>query len=245
MDQIQNFAFDGATGVRVVPIDGEAWFVAKDVAEALGYDWHGTSNISHVPEEWRGVRSVRTPSNDQNMAVLSEQGLYFFLARSDKPKALPFQKWIAGTVVPAIRKNGGYLSPTVDFSDPDNIQKILDAWKVDRRKLEEAKSTIVTMQPAHDFGKSLLDAVDTYFTMNEASKILEPETGMGRNILFAWLRDKKVLRENNTPYQKYIDDGYFRVTEKGTVVGPKVVTMVSNRGIDYIRKLFKKDNERA
>ena len=122
-------------------------------------------------------------------------------------------------------------------------QKTMEVILYWQNHAKELENTIVTMQPAHDFGKILLDAVDTYFPMNEASKILEPETGMGRNILFAWLRDKKILRENNTPYQKYIDDGYFRVTEKGTAVGPKAVTMVSNRGIDYIRKLFKKDNE--
>jgi phage antirepressor YoqD-like protein len=122
-------------------------------------------------------------------------------------------------------------------------QKTLEVILYWKSQAEALDATVTKMLPAHDFGKSLLDAVDTYFPMNEASKILEPLTGMGRNILFAWLRDKKILRENNTPYQKYIDDGYFRVTEKGTAVGPKAVTMVSNRGIDYIRKLFKKDNE--
>jgi phage antirepressor YoqD-like protein len=122
-------------------------------------------------------------------------------------------------------------------------QKTLEVILYWKSQAEALDATVTKMLPAHDFGKSLLDAVDTYFPMNEASKILEPLTGMGRNILFAWLRDKKILRENNTPYQKYIDNGYFRVTEKGTAVGPKAVTMVSNRGIDYIRKLFKKDNE--
>ena len=40
------------------------------------------------------------------MAMLSEQGVYFFLARSDKPKALPFQMWLAGDVLPTLRKTG-------------------------------------------------------------------------------------------------------------------------------------------
>ena len=105
------FAFDAAL-VRVVLDDaGEPWFVAKDVALALGYQWNGISRISHVPEEWRGVTSVVTPSAVQEMHVLSEQGLYFFLGRSDKPGALPFQKWLAGEVLPSIRKTGGYTLP--------------------------------------------------------------------------------------------------------------------------------------
>ena len=83
---------------------GEPLFVAKDVALALGYEWNGNARIAHIPAEWRGVTSVVTPSGTQEMVVLIEQGLYFFLGRSDKPKALPFQKWLTGEVLPAIRK---------------------------------------------------------------------------------------------------------------------------------------------
>lgn len=98
----------GAAVVRTVVIDGEPWFVAKDVAEILGHRWNGSSVIDHVPEQWKGARSVLTPRGNQMMAVLSEQGVYFFLGRSDKPAALPFQMWIAGDVVPMIRKTGSY-----------------------------------------------------------------------------------------------------------------------------------------
>jgi prophage antirepressor-like protein len=106
-----NFSYEDRL-IRTVIRDGDPWWVAKDVAEALEYVWKGTAGtISHVPEEWRGVCSVQTPSGVQEMAVLSEQGLYFFLGRSDKPLALPFQKWIAGEVVPSIRKTGSYALP--------------------------------------------------------------------------------------------------------------------------------------
>jgi hypothetical protein len=97
--------------IRALDKAGGPWFVAKDVVEALGYTWNGTARIAHVPEEWRGVTSVVTPSGKQEMAILSEQGLYFFLNRSDKPAAMPFQKWIAGEVVPSIRKTGSYAAP--------------------------------------------------------------------------------------------------------------------------------------
>ena len=81
----------------------------SDVALALGYQWAGIRNIQHVPVEWRRVESVSTLRRGmQESWFLSEQGLYFFLGRSDKPGALPFQKWLAGEVLPAIRKTGGY-----------------------------------------------------------------------------------------------------------------------------------------
>lgn len=107
MTAITPFRFD-SHAVRVIDVAGEPWFVAKDVALALEYAWNGMDCIRHVPEKWRGVRSVLTPYGAQEMAVLSEQGLYFFIGRSDKPKALPFQEWLAGEVLPAIRKTGGY-----------------------------------------------------------------------------------------------------------------------------------------
>lgn len=99
------------SSIRVVYRDGEPWFVAKDISDALEYNWKGTSGtIKHVPEVWRGVLSVQTPSGEQEMAVLSEAGMFFFLNRSDKPKALPFQMWLAGDVLPSIRKTGSYTA---------------------------------------------------------------------------------------------------------------------------------------
>jgi prophage antirepressor-like protein len=101
--------------VRVIVINGEPWFVAKDVALALKYP--PTSNparlFSHVPEEWRGVKPIHTRSENgvtqsRDTLCVSEQGLYFFLGRSDKDKALPFQKKVAGEVVPQIMRRGSY-----------------------------------------------------------------------------------------------------------------------------------------
>lgn len=102
------FAFDCALVRVIVDEAGESWFCAKDVALALDYLWNGFKNIQHVPEEWRVVESVSTSFGTKETWFLSEQGLYFFLGRSDKPKALPFQKWLAGEVLPSIRKTGGY-----------------------------------------------------------------------------------------------------------------------------------------
>lgn len=106
------FAFEENL-VRVIRDDeGNPWIVAKDVALALEYQWAGIRNVQHVPEEWRRVESVSTlRRGEQETWLLSEQGLYFFLARSDKPGALPFQKWLAGEVLPSLRRRGVYRLP--------------------------------------------------------------------------------------------------------------------------------------
>jgi prophage antirepressor-like protein len=83
-------------------VNDEIHFIAKDVAEKLGYTWNGGQRVEHVPEEWKGGTSVVTQYGTQEVITLSEQGLYFFLGRSDKPAALPFQKWIAGEIIPSM-----------------------------------------------------------------------------------------------------------------------------------------------
>lgn len=128
------FGFEGRD-VRVVMRDGDPWWVAKDVAEILGYSWNGTARIEHVPEPWRGITSVVTPSGHQDMAVLSEQGLYFFLGRSDKPKALPFQMWLAGEVVPNIRRTGMYVLPQGAPSQGQLLVAMAQAFEEQERRL--------------------------------------------------------------------------------------------------------------
>jgi prophage antirepressor-like protein len=117
MSDLQVFNFESRE-IRTVVIGGEPWWVAKDVAEALGHEVFNSHLLDKVPDEWKGMKQIHTPGGEQNMACLSEQGLYFFLSRSDKPLALPFQKWVAGEVVPSIRKTGGYGLPGVRAVEP-------------------------------------------------------------------------------------------------------------------------------
>ena len=111
--EILSFSFESSSSSsRVIEVDGEPWWVAKDVAEALEYAESTLSNMSdtikHVPDEWKGRVPIPTLGGIQELLCLSEPGLFFFINRSDKPKAIPFQKWLAGEVLPAIRKRGYY-----------------------------------------------------------------------------------------------------------------------------------------
>ena len=117
------FNFSGHP-IRIIVRDGEPWFVAKDVMAALAYSGHSAPAkvCEHIPEEWKGVNPIHTLGGQQKLLCLSEPGLYFFLGRSDKQTALPFQKWVYGEVLPSIRKTGGYAKPT---ADADRIDKAL------------------------------------------------------------------------------------------------------------------------
>jgi BRO family, N-terminal domain len=102
------FTFEGRP-LRVITNNDGSWcVVAKDVVEALDSKWDGRKCVAHVPEQWRMVGLVPTIQGKKQTQLLLEQGLYFYLGRSDKPKALPYQIWIAGEVVPTIRRTGEY-----------------------------------------------------------------------------------------------------------------------------------------
>ncbi|MBQ7220743.1 MAG: hypothetical protein IJS28_07175 [Synergistaceae bacterium] len=116
-NQLQVFSNNSFTVRTTRDEDGTVWFVAKDIAECLEYSEATISNnISNlfkaVPEIWKGNKRIITPGGEQEMTCLTEQGVYFFLGRSDKPKALPYQMWIAGDVVPSIHATGSYSVTT-------------------------------------------------------------------------------------------------------------------------------------
>jgi hypothetical protein len=94
MSNMLQFAFDN-NEIRVsCDQDGEPWFVAKDVAEALEYTWSGSATTKHIPDEWKGVEWISTHGGMQKMNVLTKQGLLYFLARSDRLKArLLMKQW--------------------------------------------------------------------------------------------------------------------------------------------------------
>lgn len=135
MPSLTPFRFD-SHAVRVIDVAGAPWFVAKDVAMALDYVWQ-PNLIAHVPEKWRGINPINTPYGEQKMLCLSEHGLYFFICRSDKPKALPFQEWLAGEVLPTIRRTGEWrgvtsvMTPSADLERLRAQRNALFAWLIE------------------------------------------------------------------------------------------------------------------
>ena len=116
---------NGQFTVRSIKEDGEIWFVARDIATALEYQKSSVDSINKlmaiVPDIWKGRKRFLTPGGEQEMLCLTEQGVYFFLGRSDKAKAQPYQVWIASEVVPSIRKTGTYSVNRSECSLPGGV----------------------------------------------------------------------------------------------------------------------------
>ena len=257
---VQVFNFEQKQ-TRIVMVDGEPWWVAKDVAEALGYSGTSLETIgklfAHVPEEWKDRKRIPTLGGEQEMLCLSEQGLYFFLGRSDKPKALPYQKWIAGDVVPSIRKHGAYMTPQMAeevLSNPDLIiglaQKLKDEQSRNTELAQEnaaLEARIAQDRPKVLFAESV-KASEGCITIGTLAKILrQMGIDMGRNRLYAFLRKNGYLMRRkgadwNKPTQKSIERGLFEmlgetVNRAGELLS-KATSRVTGKGQVYFVTLF-------
>lgn len=93
--------------VRTVQVDFEPWFVARDVCDRLGIVRVDRA-VANLDADEKGAHSVSTPGGPQEMVILSEPGLYKLIARSRKPEARAFDRWVRHEVLPSIRKTGGY-----------------------------------------------------------------------------------------------------------------------------------------
>lgn len=99
--------------IRTLTIDGEPWFVASDVAKALGY--RDAFNMARrIDTDDMGTHSVSTPGGTQEVGILSEPGLYSAILGSQLESAQGFKRWITREVLPTIRKTGGYTRSEVN-----------------------------------------------------------------------------------------------------------------------------------
>lgn len=123
--------------LRVVLRDGEPWFVAADVCEALSIE-NNRNATARLDDDEKGVHSMDTPSGDQEMTVINESGLYSLILGSRKPEAKKFKKWVTSEVLPAIRKTGRYVAPQaapvyeqISANDHKNLQRVV--WMICNR----------------------------------------------------------------------------------------------------------------
>ncbi len=123
--------------------DGEPWFVAADVCDAL--ELRDTSNVvARLDDDERGTHTVRTPSGDQEMLIINESGLYSLVLTSRKPEAKKFKKWVTGTVLPEIRKTGSYGKPVLPTTFIEALEVLITSKKAEQLAIEQRDHAIAT-----------------------------------------------------------------------------------------------------
>lgn len=234
MNELQIFNNEDFGEVRTVVIEGRPWFVAKDITECLGYQNGRDALYKHVDEEDKGVAKCDTLGGAQDLSVINESGLYSLILSSKLPEARKFKHWVTSEVLPTIRKTGGYKLPQ-SFSEA--LQLAADQAE----RIEALKKRNEELIPKAEFFDAVTDS-KTAISIGETAKVLD--AGIGQNKLFAFLRDNNILKSDNTPYQRYIDMGYFRVVEQKYEVHGEIKisikTLVFQKGIDFIRRLLNK-----
>jgi len=241
--------------LRACELDGEVWFVASDVAKALGY--RDAFNLTRrLDEDEKGTHSASTLQGNQEMTVINEGGLYNAVLGSKLDSAKAFKRWVTHEVLPSIRKHGGYLTDeklAEALSDPDTIIRLATDLKAERAKLKRLQAENDAMVPKALFADAV-SVSDTCILIGALAKLLRQNgVQMGQNRLFAWMRENGYLmsregQDYNLPTQASMDKGLFRVKER-TIANPDGstritrTTVVTGKGQQHFVDLFLEGGE--
>lgn len=238
--------------LRIVMVNEEPWFVAKDIAEKLGYSNPQKAVRNHVDDEDKGVNEMGTPGGKQNIIIINESGLYSLILKSKLPEAKQFKRWVTSEVLPSIRKDGGYIATSSDMSDEEIMAKaLMVAQKTIERKnleLQEHKRIIEEQKPKVVFADSVSNSNDLILVRDLAKIISQNGVTIGEKKLYAWLRDNGYLIKQkgssyNTPKQQYITSGLFKVIER-VIANPvgdnkiSLTTKITSKGQQYFVNKF-------
>lgn len=193
--------------------NGEPWFVASDIAKALGYG-DATHMTRRLDEDEKGLRSVETPGGEQQMTVITEAGMYSAVLGSKIVGARRFQRWVTHEVLPALRRDGAYVASSGDEDDETLMARALLAAK---RAIDRKDALIAEMKPKALFADSVAASDGTCLVGELAKMMTQAGFVIGQNRLFALLRDDGFLGKSgsnrNVPLQRYVEMGLFKIKE--------------------------------
>ena len=215
MTNIQIFNNTQFGQVRAVTIDGEPWFVGKDVAERLGYTNPQKAIRDHVDDEDKGVNEMFTPGGKQQVPIINESGLYSLVLSSKLPTAKAFKRWITSEVIPSIRRRGGYINGQDQLSPEELMARALVVAQqtlADReRRISELTVTTQIMQPKAEYFDQIVDR-NLLTNFRETAKQL----GIMEKSFIQFLIDHKDLyRDKRGKLMPYAgkNNGLFEVKE--------------------------------
>lgn len=245
-NEIQIFENPEFGTVRTVMVDGEPWFVGKDIAVVLGYGKPTDAVRKHVDQEDRGVSKMETPSGEQTMTIINESGLYSLVLSSKLPTAKQFKRWVTNEVLPSIRKHGAYMTKetlTESLARPENLMVILQTLLEEQKKNEALTSKVEQDKPKVTFAEAVYDC-DTLISVADLAKLVHANgVNIGQKRMYDFLRDegflcKRIGEDWNTPLQRYLDMGLFEVKEYSYPTrsgwGVSKTTKITGKGQTYL-----------
>ena len=249
MSELKVFQNEEFGAVRTMTINGEPYFVGKDVADILGYSNSRKALIDHVDEEDKNTVTIRDgiPGNP-NQVVINESGLYSLILSSKLPTAKRFKRWVTSEVLPSIRKHGVYAVDEI-LKDPDILITALQALKAEReanKSLHEQVAVktqqIAELQPKASYYDLVLSCRDAL-----PVSVIAKDYGWSAKKMNKFLHEQGVqykLGETWLLYARYAQMGYtksetFTYPGHDETVHSKVGTKWTQAGRLFIYGLMK------
>lgn len=205
MGQLKIFENEEFGQVRTVMRDGEVWFIARDVAEALGYANASDAISKHVDREDKGIAKCDTLGGTQELTVLNESGLYSLILSSKLGSAKRFKRWVTSEVLPAIRKTGSY--------EMDDYSPEMKAILMHDKKLVKIDNRVTDLENhmTIDYGEQVVlgDEVNKAVLDALGGKYSNAYNEIGKKVFAECNRDLKhyfhVNARNNVPKKRYYE----------------------------------------
>lgn len=224
MNSLKIFENPEFGSIRTLELNGEPWFVGKDVAEVLSYSNPRKAIIDHVDEEDKtdGVTIRDSIGREQKPVLINESGLYSLILSSKLPTAKAFKRWVTSEVLPAIRRTGGYIPTTPQMSEQEimarAVQISMNTIKRQKEQLDKQAEQLEQQAPKVLFADSVASSSSSILVFDLAKLLKQNGVNMGGNRLFAWLREhgylvKRKGSDYNMPTQKSMNLGLFEIKE--------------------------------
>jgi prophage antirepressor-like protein len=255
MNEVTKWTFE-ENEVRTVEVNGEPWWVLKDVCTVLemGANRAGEVVKRLEADEYDSIGLTDSLGRKQSTYIVNESGLYSVILRSDKPQAKPFRKWVTGEVLPTIRKHGVYMTSDIleqTIQNPDFLINICNALKAEQERRKTAELTvsvqsqqIAELQPKASYYDVVLNCKD----LMSIGKIAK-DYGKSAVWLNKWLHEQNIQYKQGDLwllYQKYAEQGYTSTktqTYNGSdgTVHSRVHTYWTQKGRLFIYDLLKQN----
>ncbi len=251
MADLQIFRNESFGEIRTLNIDGEPWFVGKDVADILGYTNTPKAIRDHVDDEDKLTERIVLSGQNREVILINEGGLYSLILSSKLPSAKQFKRWVTNEVLPSIRKHGIYATAETAerlLNDPDFMIRTFTVLKEEREKNVALQNKIEQDKPKVLFADAVSTA-KTSILVGELAKLLKQNgVEIGGTRLFAWLRENGYLikrngTDYNMPTQYSMELGLFEIKETSITHSDGHVTVqktpkVTGKGQAYFVNKF-------
>lgn len=248
MEKLQIFNNAEFGEIRTVEIDNKPYFMASDVARALGYSRPNDAISAHCRATVK--HSIPISGKMQEVNFIPEGDIYRLVVHSKLPQADKFERWVFDEVLPSIRKHGGYISGQENLSDEELLAKAL---LVAQNKIAEKNKEIERMKPKEVFADAVSASQTSILIGDLAKMICQNGVKIGQKRLFEWLRNNGYLIKRkgsdwNMPVQRVMEMGLFEIKETHHIDGngcniTKRTPKVTGKGQVYFINKFLGENE--